>query len=98
MRRVRNKQINIIVRDPSQIIKELGRNYETLTFSPEEDKQDYFENLVYKEIGDVTKTELYINGSRYYYPDFYELSENNVLQWKGNWDLSTDDILVFVWR
>ena len=26
-----------------------------------------------KKIGDITKTELYINGVRYYYPDFYEL-------------------------
>jgi len=92
------KVINIWVRDPSQIIKELGRNYETLTFSPEIDAQDYFENLTSKKIGDITKTELYINGVRYYYPDFYELSDNNVLQWKGEWDLQTTDILVFVWR
>lgn len=96
MRRIKN--INIIVRDPSQIIKELGRNYETLTFSPEEDKQYYFENLVNKEIGDITKTELYINGVRYSYPDFYELNDNNILQWKGDWDLNTTDNLVFVWR
>jgi len=92
------KVVNIVVRDPSKIIKELGRNYETLTFSPEIEAQDYFENLTSKKIGDITKTELYINGVRYYYPDFYELSDNNVLQWKGEWDLQTTDILVFVWR
>ena len=95
---MRRKVINIIVRDPSQIIKELGRNYETLTFSPEEDSQDYFENLSSKDIGDITKTELYVNGVRYYYPDFYELLDNNVLKWKGEWDLTTSDICVFVWR
>jgi len=94
----RRKNIFITVRDPSQIIKELGRNYETLTFSPEVDDQDYFEHLTSKEIGDISKTELYINGVRYYYPDFYELSDNNILQWKGEWDLQTTDILVFVWR
>ena len=75
----RRKNIFITVRDPSQIIKELGRNYETLTFSPEEDKQNYFENLVNEKIGDITKTELYINGVRYFSPDFYELDNNNVL-------------------
>jgi len=92
------KVINIVVRDPSQIIKNLGRNYETLTFSPEVDDQDYFEHLTSKEIGDISKTELYINGVRYSYPDFYELSDTNVLTWKGEWKLSTDDVLVFVWR
>ena len=41
------KVVNIVVRDPSQIIKNLGRNYETLTFSPEVDDQDYFEHLTF---------------------------------------------------
>ena len=26
------------------------------------------------------------------------LDDNNILQWKGDWDLNLTDILVFVWR
>ena len=37
---------NYIVRDPSTLIKNLGRNYNTHTFSPLEDNQTYFEDLV----------------------------------------------------
>jgi len=87
-----------IVRDPSILIKEIGRNYETLVFYPIENGQTEFDNLLGLELNDINKTELYVNGQRLIVNEHYEILDNNLLKWKLDWDLSPDDVLVFVWR
>jgi len=87
-----------IVRDPTDIVKEMGRNYETLVFYPIEDGQTEFNNLLGLELNDINKTELYVNGQRLIVNEHYEIFGDNLLKWKLGWSLSTTDVLVFVWR
>jgi len=92
---MRRKVVNIVVRNPSDIIDHLQK-YETLKFSPLVDSQIHFEDLVGKDITDVSKTEIYINGVRYPL-DSYEIVDGNILKWYGH-NLKLDDVIVFVWR
>lgn len=91
---------NYIVRDPNAIIKNLGRNYYSHKFSPLEDEQIYFEDLIqFNTINDINVTELYVNGVRYQCNVDYTLGENNTFHWLNeHFKLSKTDVLVFVWR
>ena len=92
---MRRRVLNIVVRNPSDIIDRLQK-YETLKFSPLVDGQIHFENLVGKDITDVSKTEIYINGLRYHL-DQYDIVDGNILKWYGH-NLTPNDVIVFVWR
>ena len=90
---------NYIVRDPSTLIKNLGRSYNTHSFSPLEDNQTYFEDLVqYDNIENINSTELYLNGVRYQPNVDYTLNENNTLNWINDYKPIQTDVFVFVWR
>ncbi len=90
---------NYIVRDPSSIVKNIGRNYYSHQFSPLEDGQQYFEDLIqFNTLNDINTTELYVNGVRYQSNTDYTLGENNVLNWINDYTPSTTDVFVFVWR
>lgn len=90
---------NYIVRDTNALVKSIGRNYFTHQFSPLEDGQTYFEDLLqFDNIGNINLTELYVNGVRYQCNVDYTLGENNTLNWLNNFTPSKTDVFVFVWR
>ena len=91
---------NYIVRDPSVLLQNLGIDYHTDIFSPIQDEQDYFEDLVsFKKIKNVDNVEVYINGVRYHSGLDFQILENNILKWI-NTDLkpSTRDTIFVSWR
>tara|TARA_B100001769_G_C22001791_1_gene538355 strand:+ start:291 stop:572 length:282 start_codon:yes stop_codon:yes gene_type:complete len=87
---------NYIVRDSSELIQGLSK-YETIKFSPTEDKQTLFESLIPVIITQLDKTELYVNGVRYNNNIDYIIEAYN-LTWNNPYPLSPKDNLVFVYR
>ena len=74
-----------------------NKKYETIKFSPTEDKQTLFESLIPVIITQLDKTELYVNGVRYNNNIDYIIEAYN-LTWNNPYPLSPKDNLVFVYR
>jgi hypothetical protein len=91
---------NYVVRDPNILLQNLGIDYHTHIFSPIQDEQDYFEDLVsFKKIKHTDNVEVYINGIRYHSGVDFQILENNILKWiNTDWKPRTIDRIVVAWR
>ena len=70
---------NYIVRDPNRLLKNISRKYDFISFSPTIKGQTVFDDPVGLEIGDFRSTELFINGVKYIYEEFYTINERQQL-------------------
>ncbi len=91
---------NYVVRDPKPIMDAIigGVNkYKAISITPSVDGQLIFEEIVGVIIGDIEKTELYINGVRYNHGTDYTI-ENNKLIWLGDFEIKVTNKIVFICR
>lgn len=79
---------NFVLREPQKLDVSniepyfISGKYETLAFNVDTEGQTIFNSLLSEiEFGDVSKTELYINGVRYNPGEDYNIIEGGTLMW-----------------
>tara|TARA_R110000824_G_scaffold244123_4_gene432884 strand:+ start:73 stop:381 length:309 start_codon:yes stop_codon:yes gene_type:complete len=96
---------NFVLREPQKLDVTniepyfISGKYETLTFFSDIENQTIFNGLLSgKQIGDISKTELYINGVRYNPGEDYNILEDGTLIWLNEVGLDVGWRCVIVYR